>query len=238
MQSPRTRKSPESRQSSYNCNRLRVSRVLQLSLKRGDDEHIFVLWRQACWQSESVPGYPDEWPAVAADSLRGPFWGLGGAGLWTRDLCCLFTFSWFGSLWLTSVLLCQHPMFHLDLLTQVGYICVRVRETGSERRTDRKTGCFRLGNMEIMVPKLYNLILWNKKRFVRHPLNIQDFRVSLSNTSYMEKKVAGFLCLILMCTSSHRQEKKKKAKTSTVHYCGCSLLPHHGGQSSGRYIQL
>lgn len=42
------------------------------------------------------------WPTVAADSLGGPFWGLGGTGLWTRDLCCLFTFSWFSSPWLTA----------------------------------------------------------------------------------------------------------------------------------------
>lgn len=25
-----------------------------------DDKHIFVLWRQTCWQSESAPGYPED----------------------------------------------------------------------------------------------------------------------------------------------------------------------------------
>lgn len=74
------------------------------------------------------------WPTVAADSLGGPFWGLGGSELWTRDLCCLFTFSWFRSLWLTTVLLCQHHMFHLDLFMQVCYVHTY---KGGERNTQK-----------------------------------------------------------------------------------------------------
>lgn len=83
-----------------------------------DDEHIFVLWWQACWHSAGI----SRWPTVAADSLGGPLWGLEGTGLWTCNLCCLFTCSWFGSLWLHS---CQHPMFYLDLfIFHVVCVCI------------------------------------------------------------------------------------------------------------------
>lgn len=86
------------------------------------------------WASTGI----SRWPTVAADSLGGPLWGLGGTGLWTRDLCCLFTFSWFRSLWHTTVLLCQYPTIHsFKCVTRV---CVYTM--GCDRHTDRTTVVF------------------------------------------------------------------------------------------------
>lgn len=146
-----------------------------------------------------VSAWISRWPTVAADSLGGPFWGLGGTGLWTRDLCCLFTFSWFRSPWHTTVLLCQHPAFHYG---SIHSSVLRVRVSTQWVVTDTLTGQRLLDFFRIWTCRFLfldsDLILWHKLDSwdsVWIPSNILHFLspcTSISNTEYTKETVFSF----------------------------------------------
>lgn len=92
------------------------------------------------------------WPTAAADSARGPVWGLGGAGLWTRDLGCLFTFSWLRPHQRTTALLCPRVW-----TSSCKCVCVK----GLERQRERDFCSARALKLLHTLCKKWKMDLWN-----------------------------------------------------------------------------